>query len=234
MSIQLLKENRQFNEKEAMNFIQYCKENFVIGSDVAAYLVGFKWDRSSDVPTIVPNIEARNLEKDYLPQLQGLDFFPKIVRKLNQFPANTIEARNKKDYESLWAMAYEIFDKHSLCTSLWREVEITYFMAFNDVIYKEMIKAFANFISTFEEVRKFIFKKAKQDKRIEKFYLDLFEGYDPKTEWFSFLVEDLKVFSSSFESKHRELPEDLLELRTLFWNTHKAKRSDVIATLNKK
>jgi len=227
VTIQSMKESRKFNKTEAAEFINHAKDTYLVAADVAAYLVGFKWDFKDGEKVLVKNGDARNPKDNFLPRLAALEMFPSMIEKIKPFAATVIESRNKKDETRLYNIIEPMYDIQCSVLSIWREVEIDYWMASNEVIYKELLLDFARFVASFEEIRKYVLKKAKQDKRIEDFYNDIFEGYDPKTEWFSFILEDILTLGASFESTYSGIPVALGNWKKDFYNAHKIKRAEV-------
>lgn len=234
LTIHSMKEKRKFNKTEAQEFIQHAKDVYMVSEEVASYLVGFKHEIKEGEKTLVKNGEARNPKDNFMPRLEGLELFPEMIEKLQTYAPTIIESRNKKDETRLNTIVEPLYNVQTLVNSVWREVEIDYFMASNDVIYKEMLIDFAKFIVVFEEIRKIVIKKAKQDKRVEEFYLDIYKNYNPKTNWFSFILEDILSLGAGFESPHSGIPVNLFEWKKTFYDTLKEKKAELKEELTEK
>lgn len=154
-----------------------------------------------------------------------LSSFSDVVNKLSVFAPNVIEFKNLKEETRVFKLVDPIYEIQSYVLPEFQELKIDFIMARNDVIFKEILKDFAYFIAVFEEVRKYTLNLAKQEKSVLEYYNNLYNGYDHKTEWFNFIMEDIQKLESSFNSKDDKVPEDLSEYKKLFWNTHKEKRS---------
>lgn len=154
-----------------------------------------------------------------------LSNFSGAVDNLSVFAPNVIEAKNLKEETRVFKLVDPIYEIQNYVLPEFRELNIDFIMARNDVIFKEILKDFASFIAIFEEVRKYTLNLAKQEKSVLEYYNNLYKGYEPKTEWFDFIVEDIRKLECSFNSKDDKVPEDLVEWKKIFWDTHKEKRS---------
>jgi hypothetical protein len=177
LTIHSFKEPVKFNKEQALNFVDFAKSTFLLNDDVASYLTGFHWGIKKGKLDFIPNPDARNPKDGFMPRLRGLELFPSMMPKLEVFAPTIIESKNKKDEAKLFGDVEPIYAHQHLLTKNWREVDIDYFMASNDVIYKEMLRDFATFIAYFEVFRKFAIKKAKADPRVLEFYLDVFKEF---------------------------------------------------------
>lgn len=154
-----------------------------------------------------------------------LSSFSDIVGKLSIFAPNVIEVKNLREETRIFKLVNPIYEIQNHILPEFRELKIDFVMARNDVIFKEILKDFASFIAVFEEVRKYTLNLAKQEKSVLEYYNNLYNGYEPKTEWFNFIMEDIQKLECSINSEDDKIPEDLSEYKKLFWNTQKEKRS---------
>ena len=164
---------------------------------------------------------ARNHKEDFLPKLELIPIFNKLVEDLSNYPVNMIQLR-KKDNEYALSLSCDPLYKHqSLIGKHWREVQIDYQLASNNVIFLEFLKDSAMVIATAIEYRKFVNLKGKQcDQRIRDWYNEVFSTFNhklSKQEWFSIVLEDLLSLAAGFEPKHQSgVPCDLTEWRIFF------------------
>ncbi len=216
----LLQKQKELSVTEAQDFIKKTQDKFLFNADVAAYLTGYRLIDGA----LVRDTDARDHTQGVMPKLSGLTLFPEIMFKLSLYAPAYLETKNKKDDKKVNDLAEPLYDKQDIPAALWREVEINYFMASNEVIYTEFIRDYGRFLASIEEVRKYIMQKCNQDKRVKDFYFDIFKDYDHKTEWFDFVMDDLTQLAKGFKKTPEFFPPDLTEWRTLFWNAHKEQR----------
>lgn len=222
MNINTIREPRNFSKEEAQAFIDHADETRLVRPDVAAYLTGYKFDGDK----LVKNGEARNPKDNYIPRLQSLELFPKMVAALELFLPTVLEAKNPKEEVRVMKLVEPIYKVQCAVSREWREVEVDFFMARNDVVYTALLQDFAGFIAVFEEVRKYALANSKQEKPVAEHYAAIFKDFDHKTDWFSFILEDILTLGAGFESKFKGVPVNLTPWKKLFWDTHKEKRAE--------
>lgn len=169
---------------------------------------------------IVAHPYARNHKEDFYPQLKLIPVFNALVADLSNFPVNMIELRKKDNEFALGQSCNHLYTNQSLVGKAWRDVQIDYLCAFNDVIHKEFLRDFATLLATVTEYRKFVNNKGKQcDQRIRKWYDDVLSQFDhkrSKDEWFKLVLEDLLTLAAGCTTKGSPIPCDLTEYRIFF------------------
>jgi len=211
-----MNEERQFTQEEALKNANQLKG--LVHDDIANYVAGVLVENAKG--KFVASPLGRNHKEQFYPKLVIPYLFKDMVKKLYSYAPAYIEPKNKKDAANLIKMADPASKYYDKVIQTWRDVEIDYFMAINDVIFKELLKDFATFIAVFTVYHKRSTQLAKQDPRLAQWFADIYEGFDPNTKWFSLVMEDLLTLAAGM-SREAKVPVSLLEWKKLFYNTLK-------------
>lgn len=179
------------------------------------------------VMELTPHPYGRNPKEDFAPHLKGMVLFPEMVEKIQTYQPFNVELRGKtgakqeKDERTLMALFDKVYKHQGHVVRAWREIEVDVQLGSNNVIFKENIKNYANFIAYLTEYQKLVNKELKSEPRLIAQMKDVFSGFNAKDNWFAFALEDAMTMVAGGDPKHSNIPADLSETKKLFWDTFK-------------
>lgn len=222
MNYSLLKEPRNLTKAEAKGFISDASLERLMQPSVAAYMTGYKLGEDGE---LIKDPEARDHKCQFYPNIASLELFPTIVNSLATYAPSVLEPKNQREEMRVMKLVDPIYKIQSSVKQEWNELKVDFLLGRNSVIYEELLVDFASFIAVLEEVRKYALANSKQEKPVAEYYANIFSNFDHKTDWFSFILEDILTIGAGSTGSHK-VPCDLSNWKKIFWDTHKTKRAD--------
>lgn len=206
---ELINESRKLTKAEQAKLISELDK--YLQTDVATYIV-----------------KGRSPKEGFFPKLDFLAMFADRMDNLSVHPFVWIEVPNPtpKKVKRLETVSDAVYKNQGLVYQKWREVLIDYQMAGNDVIFKEFMRDTGTFLAYFLEYYKRAKNDAKQHPDVN-IWMDMLRGdLDLKQDWFKVVFEDLLTLAAGMSSPYSDIPCDVTELKTTFYDAMKAVKRD--------
>ncbi len=191
---------------------------------------------STPIESVIYELEnhpyGRNHKENFTPDMSMYLTFSKMMEQLQKYHVFDVKLRGDKpakqeaDERRLMADLDPVYRHQGHVVRAWREIQVDYQLAGNNIIFNETLKDYASFFAYLTEYQKLSNRLLKKEPRLLEIYVDIFKPFNAKANLFGLAFEEALTLCAGGSSKHNGVPAHLFESKKLFWDTFKEATKD--------
>lgn len=216
----------QQRERKHKKAVKYAKKTKTEAPEMDLSPIEMTYDEYVNHPF------GRNAKEDFYPSMSLYLSFNKMIEELQVYQVFNVALRGselkkpdlqkqEKDERALISKFDPVYRNQGHVVRAWREIQVDYQLAGNNVIFNEVLKDYANFFAYLTIFQKLSNRLLSQEPRLHKLYKEIMKPFDTKAKLFSIALEEALTLCAGSTSKHSGVPTSLVEAKKIFWDTFK-------------